>query len=396
MPPKLTDRTRRIQISPTIAIMAEARKLQAAGVDVVDLGPGEPDFPTPEVIAEAGIRAIRDGFTKYTDSSGMPELRRAIAEKYNASYGTDYKLSEVIVGSGGKQPLYNACQALFENGDEVLIPAPYWVSFPEMVRLADATPVLVETDPEDGFAPRFERIERAWTDRTRGVILCSPSNPHGGIVDPADLEKIVELAASRDATVVFDECYEEFVYDKPHVSPAPLAKRFRDTVVLSGTFSKTFAMTGWRVGYMVGPEKVIAAMGKIQSHSTTNASSLAQKAALAALSPEGRASIVPMIEEYRRRREVIVPGIGEIPGFRCRPPEGAFYVFPESKALYGKRGITDSLSLSRALLDEARVAIVPGSAFGFDDHIRLSFATSMDRIEEGLARIRRFVEKLGD
>lgn len=394
MPPRLSERARRIEESPTLAVMAEAKRLVAQGVDVVDLGPGEPDFPTPEPMAEAARRAIRDGKTRYTESSGTPELRRALAEAASAETGATFGPARVIVGAGGKQPLSNACLALFEAGDEVIVPSPYWVSYPEMVRLADARPVFVETDPGAGFAPRAEAIRAAWTGRTRGVILSSPSNPTGGVVSAPDLEAIVTLAAERGATVIFDECYREFVWEGPHVSALPLAARCPDAVAVAGTFSKTFAMTGWRVGWLLGSEALVSAMGRIQSHTTTNACSVSQEAALAALSPEGRASVRPMIEEYRRRRRFLVDALAAIRGFRCAPPAGAFYAFPDVSALFGRDRLRGSGDFARALLERERVAVVPGAAFGADRHIRLSYATSLDRLEEGVLRIRRFVEAL--
>jgi len=384
---KLTERARRIAPSPTIAVMTEARRLQAEGIDVVDLGPGEPDFPTPAPVAEAGLAAIRDGFTRYTPVAGIPELRRAIAESYAARHGVEPKPSEIVVTVGGKQALYQTCLTLFQAGDEVLIPTPCWVSFPEMVKLADAVPVLAPTAASDGHRPTAAALRERWTSATRGVIVCSPANPHGAMIEADELEAIVELAAERGAVVLFDECYEHFVYERPHVSAAPLFARHPETVVLAGTFSKTFAMTGWRIGWMVAAEPIAKAAAAIQGHATTNVSSIAQKAALAALAPAGMATIPPMIAEYRARRDLVVEALAAIPGIACAPPEGAFYVFPDVSELVARSGVADSTELCRRWIEEARVAAVPGAAFFQEGHVRLSFATSRERLTAGLERI---------
>jgi len=391
---RLTDRVSAMQESPTLAVLNRATALIAQGVDVVDFGPGEPDFATPHSIAEAGKRAIDRGFTKYTNASGTKALREAIAARYNRRYGMSLGFEHVIAGCGGKQELFNLALALVHEGDEVIIPTPYWVSFPDQVAFAGGTPVFAQASADDRFRPTLAGIEAVATERTRGVILNSPCNPTGAVIREEELSRIVEWCASRDAFLIFDETYELFVYDgNVHVSAMRWFDRYPETVIVVNSMSKTFAMTGWRLGYAIAHPEVISALGKIQSHSTSNPSTIAQQAALEAL---GGASedAQRMHDAYSQRRAWLVPALNAIPGIGCADPDGAFYVFPEIRAFFGKGGITDSQSFAAYLLDEARVAVVPGGAFGADDFVRISYATSMERLHEGVARMHAALAKL--
>jgi aspartate aminotransferase len=383
-----------MQESPTLAVLNKATALIQQGVDVVDFGPGEPDFHTPRAVAEAGKRAIDQHFTRYTNASGTKALREAIAKRYNDRYGTSLGYEHVIAGNGGKQELFNIMLALVNAGDEVIIPAPYWVSFPDQVLFAGGTPVFAQLDPENLFRPTLDAISAVATDRTRGLILNSPCNPTGAVIRESELAAIVEWCASRDIFLVFDETYELFVYDgNQHASAMAWFERYPEIVIVVNSMSKTFAMTGWRLGYAVAHPEIVAALGKIQSHSTSNPSSIAQMAALEALAGVD-SDVQRMYDAYRDRRRWLVPALNALDGFCCTDPDGAFYVFPEVSAFFGKGGITDSQSFANFLLDEARVAVVPGGAFGADDFVRISYATSMERIQEGITRIDAAVRRL--
>ncbi|HEY4642765.1 MAG TPA: pyridoxal phosphate-dependent aminotransferase [Thermoanaerobaculia bacterium] len=391
---RLTRRVNEMQVSPTLAVMNRALELKAQGVDVVDLGPGEPDFPTPESVRAAGKRAIDDGLTKYTAGNGTKALRDALAARYNRRYGTSISAENVIAGTGGKQELFNVTLALVDEGDEVIIPSPYWVSFPDQVQFAGGTPVFARTDPQNEFRPTFADIEAVATERTRGVIINSPCNPTGAVIAEKELHRIVEWCASRDLFLVFDETYEFFVYDgAKHASAARWFHEYPETVVCVNSMSKTFAMTGWRLGYAIAHPDVITAAGKIQSHSTSNPSSISQAAALAALGG-GDEEVRRMWEAYRDRRAWLIPAINGIDGLCCAHPDGAFYIFPDVSAFFGRGAVRDSQTLTNYLLDEARVAVIPGSAFGSDDHVRISYATSMDRLQEGVRRIESALKNL--
>lgn len=391
---RLTRRVSEMQISPTLAMMNRAIELTAQGVDVVDLGPGEPDFPTPTSVCAAGKRAIDQGFTKYTSGNGTKALRDALAARYNRRYGTSLAAENVIAGTGGKQELFNVTLALVDKGDEIIIPSPYWVSFPDQVQFAGGTPVFAPTDPQNDFRPTFADIEAVATERTRGVIINSPCNPTGAVIAEKELHRIVEWCASREAFLMFDETYEFFVYDgAKHVSAVRWFNDYPETIVGVNSMSKTFAMTGWRLGYAVAHRDVITAAGKIQSHSTSNPSSISQAAALEALGG-GEEEVRRMWEAYRERRDWLIPAINSIDGLRCAYPDGAFYIFPEVKAYFGRGGVRDSQTLANYLLDEARVAVIPGAAFGSDDHVRISYATSMERLKEGVLRIGSALAKL--
>ena len=391
---RLTDRVSAMQESPTLAVLNRATALVAQGVDVVDFGPGEPDFATPHAVAEAGKRAIDRGFTKYTNASGIKVLREGIANRYNRRYGTKLGAEHTIAGCGGKQELFNLALALVHPGDEVIIPSPYWVSFPDQVAFAGGKPMFAQTSKENGFRPTLEDLEAVATERTRGVIINSPCNPTGAVIREAELSRIVEWCAARDAFLVFDETYELFVYDgNEHVSAMRWFDLYPENVIIVNSMSKTFAMTGWRLGYAIAHPDIITALGKIQSHSTSNPSTISQQAAVEALNGVDE-DVARMYDAYCQRRAYLVPALNELPGICCTDPDGAFYVFPDISPFFGRGGITDSQSFASYLLDEARVAVVPGGAFGADNFVRISYATSMERLREGVARMDAALRKL--
>jgi aspartate aminotransferase len=367
-------------------VSRQAAELRARGVSIVDFGAGEPDFDSPQVAVEAAREALARGFTRYTPGSGTPELREAIAESCRRRHGAPWSAAQTVITVGGKAALFELALALFEDGQEVILPEPCWVSFPEQIRFAGARPVLVPTSGEDGFRIHAGPILDAITDRTRAILLNSPSNPTGGMIGEEDLRAVVAAAAERGLLVISDETYERFVYDgKPHASAARLAAEFPETVVLVGSFSKTYAMTGWRIGYTLGPMAVIGAVEQIQSHATSNPTSFAMVGALAALT-SAEPEVEVMIAAYQARRDFLIPRLNELPGFECRPPAGAFYAFPRVVDCYGP-GRQGSVELTEFLLAEAGVAVVPGAAFGSDEHIRISFACSRATLAEGLERM---------
>ena len=390
----LSQRVSRISISSTAAVMAEAERLRAAGVDIVDFGAGEPDFPTPENVKEAAIRAIRQDFSKYTATPGTMELRKAIVERHASDLGTSYAPSEVIATAGGKQAIFNLICSFINPGDEVLLPVPYWVTFYDVINYAGGCPVMVETREEDGFELTAEMVKRAITPKTRLVIVNSPSNPSGAVVPRTEMERILEVTAANGALLMSDECYSHFVYDGSpfSIGSIPGAK---EHVVIVGSLSKTYAMTGWRVGYAMAPAALIGAMVKLQSHSTSNPSSIAQKAAIEALRGP-QESVQQMLNEYRRRRDFVIAKLREIPGVTSTLPGGAFYAYPnvgaflESNGAKGGRGYPSVNEMAKAILSEVAVAVVPGEAFGTNRHFRLSYATSMEKLAEGLQRLKRF------
>lgn len=383
--------------SATLAIGRQARELKAKGVDVVAFGAGEPDFPVPAPVRAACERAIRDGQNRYTDAAGIPELRAAIAQKLAHENGVEFAPDQILVSTGAKQSLYLMAQALCDAGTEAIVPAPYWVSYPDMVRLAGATPVVVE-QPAPRFVLEPDRLRAALTPRTRLLFLNSPSNPTGATYGEGDLAAVAEALADHACVVVTDEIYEKLVYDGArHVSFARAAPALRDRTVVVNGFSKAFAMTGWRLGYAAGPRDVITAATRIQEHCTSNATSIVQHAALACLQLTD-ADLAPMVTEFDRRRRFMVDRLSAMPGVRCPTPTGAFYCFPDVSGCYGRtvdgHAVADSQSFSAALLAVASVAVVPGGAFGADRHVRLSYATSMEQIEKGLARMQAFCERL--
>ncbi len=374
-------------------VMADADKLRREGVDVVDFSAGEPDFPTPDNIKQAAIRAIEANFTKYTPAGGTAELKQAVIERHKAEFGTDYKASECIVSVGGKHVLFNYTQALVNPGDEVIIPVPYWVTYKDIVNYAGGKCVFVETDEKEGFLLTAAMVERAITPRTRVVIINSPSNPSGAVLADAEFEKLYHICSRLGIFLLTDECYSHFLYNGSPYSIASV-KGSKPTVLVAGTVSKTYAMTGWRIGYGLAPEFIVGAMMKLQSHSTSNPTSIAQKAAVEAL--RGPQDSVPqMLAEYRERRDFVVPRLRQIPGVTCAMPAGAFYAYPNVRAAFERGGMKTPLEFADRLLKEASVAVVPGEAFGTDDHVRISYATSMKELERGLDRIQKFVEKLG-
>lgn len=374
-------------------VTATVDRLRREGIEVIDFGAGEPDFPTPDPVKAAAHEALDRDFTKYTPAAGIAELKRAICDRYRTDYGVEYGESEVIVTAGGKQALYNTALALFGPGDEVITHAPYWPTLTEQVKLAEATPVLARTYPEEGFAIRARAILDLVTPRTRGIIVNSPCNPTGALIAESELREIAEAAARRDIWVVVDLCYEKLIYDAvAHNLPRVLAETCRDLTVLCGSASKAYAMTGWRCGWAIGPAPVIAVCGAIQSHSTSNVASITQKAAVAALTGS-QATVKTMLDEYRKRRDRLCEWLSADPRLRCQKPAGAFYLFIDvSELLSGvDGGFRTSLELADALLAEARVAVTPGEAFDAPGTIRISYATSMDNLQEGSARLLNFV-----
>jgi aspartate aminotransferase len=366
----------------------EAEKLRARGLDVVDFGPGEPDFPTPAHIKEAAIEAIERNRTKYTPTGGIAPLREAVCRWHAQQLHSSYEPSECIICVGGKHAIYNAVMAIIQEGDEVLIPAPYWVSFPDIVKIAGGEPVFVPTEASTGFELRAEQLQEAITPRTRMAIINSPNNPTGAVIPRAEFERIYEICQSRGIWLLSDECYSHFTYGAAQPYSIASIKGSKPHVIIVGSLSKTFSMTGWRLGYALAPKSVIEAMLKVQSQCTSNPCSISQYAALAALTGP-MASVPVMLAEYARRRARILAGLSAIPGVSCPEPSGAFYAFPDVSA-HLVNGSGDSTALARHLLEREHVAVVPGDAFGAPGYLRFSYATSIDRIEEGLRRLERF------
>ncbi len=395
---KLATRVTKIKPSPTLAVTMRARALQAQGKDIIGFGAGEPDFDTPENIKQAAIRAIQEGFTKYTPVGGIDELKDAVITKLERDNGLSYRRSQIVASCGAKHTLYNIAQALFEKGDEVIIPAPYWVSYPDIVLLAGAKPVIVHTTTSANFKLTPERLEKAIGKKTRAVVINSPSNPTGATYSLKELEGLAEVILAKGILAISDDIYEKILYDGlPFHNIANVSDAMKERCIVVNGVSKAYAMTGWRIGYAAGPEKVISAVTEMQSQSTSNATSISQKASVEALAGDQRAVSV-MTAEFEKRRNYIVDRLNRIRGISCMKPPGAFYVFPRVSRLYGTgyrdQKIANSVDLSEFLLEEGGVAVVPGSAFGNDRHIRLSYATSMKNIEEGVRRIKAVVEKL--
>ncbi len=394
----LSSRVQQIKPSPTLAITAKAKALQADGVDVVNFGAGEPDFDTPENIKEAGIKAIQDGFTNYTAVPGIPPLRQAIAAKLKRENKLDYEENEIIVSCGGKHSFYNLAQALLDPGDEVIIPAPYWVSYPPMVSLAGGVPIVLETSEEESFKLSPERLQAAITKKTRAVVINSPSNPTGAAYSWEELQALAEVVVKNDILLISDEIYEHIIYDGfVQRSPAEISPAVKERCIILNGVSKSYSMTGWRIGFTAGPAPLIAAMTKIQSQSTSNPTSISQMAAIEAYNgPQDYVRNV--LVDFGKRRTYIIKALNEIPGVSCFNPEGAFYTFPSVKGLFGKtckgKKIDSSLTLCDLLLDEAKIAAVPGEAFGAPGYLRLSYATSMENIVKGIKRLAEFVKGL--
>jgi len=394
----LSDRANRIALSPTLRINARATQMRAQGIDVVDFSVGEPDFPTPEAVKRAGKAAIDANFTKYTANDGIPDLKKAICEKLERENGLKYSPDEVIVSAGAKNSLFNVAMALYDEGDDILIPAPYWVSYPDQVKLAKANPVVIPTREEDGFRLQARDLAAAITPNTKAVILNYPCNPTGATYTREQLEAIAEVCVREQIWVISDEIYEKLIYDgQRFVSIASLNDKIKKLSVVINGFSKAFSMTGWRLGYAAGPREIVAACSKIQSHNTSNATSFVQKAGVVALK-ECAMEVERMRQEFERRRSAIVYRLRSIPEVSCASPSGAFYVMPNVTRYldreFGGAPIRNTYGLSYYLLKEAHVAVVPGEAFGTDAHVRISFATSMERIEEGCRRIREALARL--
>jgi aspartate aminotransferase len=390
----LAERMGRVSASPTMRVLVEADKLRQQGIDVVEFGAGEPDFPTPAFVKAAAHAAIDGNFTKYTPAAGTIELKQTICARYAADYGVDYKANEVIVTAGGKQGLYNVALALFGAGDEVITHAPCWPTLLEQVKLADATPVVVETHADDGFAITAEVLLAAVTPATRGIIINSPCNPTGALMSEAEMARLVDGLGGREIYLVLDLCYEQLIYEPiPHNLPKILAGRWRDKAILCGSASKSYAMTGWRCGWALGPADVISASNALQSHSTSNACSISQKATVAALNGPAD-TVTAMLEEYRVRRDQLHAWLTADPRIQCVKPNGAFYLFIDISALLTPDGIRTSAEFAERLLHEAHVALTAGEAFEAPGFLRISYATSMAQLKEGVARIQAFIAKL--
>jgi aspartate aminotransferase len=395
---KLAQRVGRVSPSPTLRITAEAKAMVARGVDVIDFASGEPDLDTPLPVKDAGIAAIRSGFTKYTAAGGIDELKQAVIEKLRRDQGLSYDKSQVLISCGAKHSLYNLAQAFIEAGDEVIIPAPYWVSYPDQVLLNDGTPVLVPTEEVTGFQLTGALLERHVTVRTKAVIVNSPGNPTGAAYDRKTLEGIAEVALRHGLLIISDEIYEKLLYDGlTHVSIASLGPEIQARTIVVNGVSKAYSMTGWRIGYAAGPKDLIAAMTTVQSQSTSNPTSISQKAAVAALN-EGAIFIKEMVGEFDQRRRYMVERLNKIQGVQCAMPKGAFYAFPHIGGLIGRRTpdgpLASATALAGYLLKEARIALVPGEAFGAPEYLRFSYATGMQNIVAGLDRIDEAIRRL--
>ncbi|MFH1957845.1 MAG: pyridoxal phosphate-dependent aminotransferase [bacterium] len=394
----LSKRAGLISPSVTLAITAKAKKMKQDGIDVIGFGAGEPDFDTPDYIKESAKNSIDSGFTKYTPASGIPELKEAIRRKLKKDNGLDYETSEVIVSCGAKHSLYNAIQVICDAGDEVILPAPYWVSYPEQIKVAGAKPVFVETCEEAGFKITPDQLRKAVTPKTKLFIINSPNNPTGSVYSKEELRLISNIIVGAGIYCISDEIYENIIYDgNKHISIASLAPGIKRLSLVINGVSKAYSMTGWRIGYTAGPKEIIQAMSNLQSHSTSNPTSFCQKASITALEGPKETQNV-MVAEFNKRRNYIVERLNSIAGISCRKPEGAFYVFPNISRLFGKsytgQKIKDSVSLSQILLGNAKIAVVPGAAFGADNYLRLSYATSMENIIKGMDRLEEFAKNL--
>jgi aspartate aminotransferase len=389
----LTDRINRIEVSATMAITAEALKMEAAGINLANFGAGEPHFATPRHIKDAAIDAIEKNFSKYTNVAGVPAVRKAVVERHAADFGSNYAVEECVFTTGGKLALFNAIQVLVDHGDEVILPVPYWVSFKDIIQYAGGKVVLVESDEREDFRIMAKMIEAAITPKTKAIILNTPSNPSGAVVSPADLEAIVRMAHARGIYVLLDECYVYLTFTGAPVSGGTFTD-CKDHIVILGSLSKTYAMTGWRAGFALGPKVVISAMSKLQSQSTSNTASMVQQASITALT-SSQACVAEMRADYLKLRNQVLAGFKTIPGLTCTMPQGAFYVYPNVSAFIGKGGVKSAADLASKLLTEAHVVVVPGEAFGTNEHVRLSYAVSHDVVDEGVKRMREYFATLG-
>ena len=385
---ELSERISWISVSSTMKVAADADRLRREGADVVDFGAGEPDFPTPDNIKQAAIDAITGNFTKYTPAGGTQELKQAVCERHTTDYGTGYSPAECVISVGGKHIIFNLMQVLINPGDEVIIPVPYWVTYKDVVNYAGAKCVFAPTDEQNGFKLTAAMVEPYLTDKTRMVIINSPSNPSGAVLDRQEFEKIFHMTSRRGIWLMTDECYCRFLYEDEPFSIASLPGA-KDTVIVAGSLSKTYSMTGWRIGFGLSPAPVASAVAKLQSHSTSNPTSIAQKAAVAALRGP-QESIGIMLAEYRKRRDFVINRLRAIPGVKTAMPEGAFYAYPDISVAF-RNGIRTPMEFAERLLEQSHVAVVPGEAFGTERHVRISYATSMTELERGLDRIHKFI-----
>jgi aspartate aminotransferase len=387
---QFSERISRISVSSTAAVVQKADKMRANGVKLVDFGAGEPDFPTPDHIKQAAVRALEENFTKYTPTGGTRELKEAVVNRHAKDFGSTYTPEECLITVGGKQAIFEAVVATINKGDEVILPVPYWVSFLDIINYAGGKAVFLETEEAENFAVRADAVEKLITPRTRMIVVNSPNNPTGAAVPRQEMERLLDVAVRHKVLLMSDECYCHFLYDDAPFSLG--SSTDRDHLVVVGSLSKTYAMTGWRVGYALGNTRLLANMLKLQSHSTSNPTSIAQKAAVEALTAS-QDSVRAMLAEYRRRRDRVVEGLRAIPQITCMMPQGAFYAYPNISAYLNRDGLADTTVLAERLLDEAHVAVVPGPAFGTQQHIRLSYAASLEHIDEGLRRMTAFFAK---
>jgi aspartate aminotransferase len=389
---QFSDRVNRIELSATMAVTAEAARLKASGVDLVEFGAGEPHFTTPQHIKDAAIAAIQQDFTRYTPVPGIPELRAGIVQRHAEDFASAYKLEEAIASTGGKLALFNALQVLVDHGDEVILPVPYWVSFKDIIEYAGGKCVDVDSSETEGFRVTAEMIERKITPRTRAIIINSPNNPSGAVMAPEDFTQILRLAHKRGIYVIADECYVYLNFTGRNFSAGSITDA-REHLVIVGSLSKTYAMTGWRLGYALAAAPIVGAMGKLQSQSTSSTAHMIQKAAVAALTGPQQC-VAEMRSEYIRLRDQTLQGLNGIPGITCVKPEGAFYVYPNVSAYFGKGGVNSASDVAKRLLQEAHVVTVPGEAFGTREHIRLSYATSSQEIQRGVDRMKAWFARL--
>ncbi len=387
-----SDRIHRIEVSATMAITAEALKMKAAGIDLADFGAGEPHFSTPQHIKDAAIAAINNNFTRYTAVAGIPQVRQAIVDRHAADFGSAYAPDECVFTTGGKLALFNAMEVLVDHGDEVILPVPYWVSYKDIIQYAGGTPVYVQTSEAENFRVTAAMIEQAITPKTKAIILNTPSNPSGAVMSAEDVEAIVRLAHERGIYMLLDECYVYLTFAGKPFSAGAL-RDCKDHMIILGSLSKTYAMTGWRAGFALGPKPVIAAMSKLQSQSTSNTASMVQQASVAALTAS-QACVAEMCADYKKLRDRVLEGFQTIPGLTCTMPEGAFYVYPNVKKFLGRGGLETASQLAAKLLTEAHVVTVPGEAFGTAEHIRLSYAVAPEVVDKGVDRLRSFLAQL--
>ena len=395
---KLSKLARTLKPSATLAITAKAKELRSKGIDIIGFGAGEPDFDTPDNIKEAAKKSIDSGFTKYTAASGIVELKEAIRNRIHTDYQLEYKNNEILVGSGAKHVLYNLFNVLIDEGDEVLIPAPYWVSYPEQVKISGGVPIILTTNQNDDFKVSPKQIASRCTDKTKILVLNYPSNPTGSTYNKKELEKIAEVVKEKNLIVLSDEIYDKIIYSgEKHTSFPQLSEDAKERTILINGVSKTYSMTGWRIGYAAGNSDVISAMNNLSGQSTSNPTSISQKAAIEAFSGN-QEKVTEMLKEFESRRDFICSFLNNIQGIECFIPSGAFYVFPDISYYFGKKyngkELSNSIDLTDFLLNEAKVAVVPGVEFGSDNHIRISYATSIDDIKEGTKRIKESLESL--